>query len=151
MAHKYDVKWLIREIALSSTYQRSSVVPESLSEVPDDRYLVAILKPLTPEQLAYAVLQATGQTDAERAALPKRGPGATEEQLDARLHAASPAVSRRCSRPAPASRKTVLATLDQTLFLKYGSAVRGMIAPRWQSRRPAREARRHDASPMNCS
>ena len=60
-------------------------MPASLSEVPADRYLVATLKPLTPEQFAYAVLQATGQTDSERATLAKLGPKAIEEQLDARL------------------------------------------------------------------
>ena len=34
-AHKYDVKWLLREIALSKTYQRSSEVLPS-TPVPAD-------------------------------------------------------------------------------------------------------------------
>ena len=46
------MKWLLREIALSDAYQRSSEVPTTLENVPEDRYLVAILKPLSPEQLA---------------------------------------------------------------------------------------------------
>lgn len=130
VARKYDVKWLIRELALSDTYQRSSVVPEALPEIPEDRYLVATLKPLTPEHLAFAILQATGQADSERMALAKLGPRAAEEQLDARLQPRiSPFRSMFAAR-AGESQDGFLATLDQTLFLKYGPAVRGMIAPR---------------------
>ena len=66
--HKYDLKWLVREIALSDAYQRSSETPAGLDDPPADRYLIAILKPLTPEQFAYAVMQATGHTDADLAA-----------------------------------------------------------------------------------
>ena len=85
VAHKYDVKRLVRQIALSDTYQRSSEVPPALSDVPADRYLVATMKPLTPEQLAYAVMQATGQTDSQRAKFAKLGPKTMEEQLDAQI------------------------------------------------------------------
>ncbi len=97
MAHKYDVKWLLREIALSKTYQRSSEVPTSLKKVPVDRYLIGNLKPLSPEQFAIAMIQASGLRDAHRLA----AKNATEAQLDAkeagqvqgfvRLFSASPA------------------------------------------------------------
>ena len=33
-AHDFDIKWLLREIALSKTYQRSSVMPSGESKVP---------------------------------------------------------------------------------------------------------------------
>lgn len=127
VARGFDVKWLLGEIARSATYQRSSEIPAGLSDVPPDRYLVATLKPLAPEQLAYALLQATGQTDAERAAL---GDKATDAALEAKL---APRVNpfrgvfgARPGEPEDA----FVASLDQTLFLKYGGAVRGMIAPR---------------------
>lgn len=126
VAHQYDVKWLIREIALSASYQRSSEVPATLAEVPPDRYLVATLKPLTPEQLAYAVLQATGQADSERLAL---GAKATETQLDARLTPRVPPFRSMFAKPS-GNQDEFSATLDQTLFLKFGSTIRGMIAPR---------------------
>lgn len=125
--HRYDVKWLIREIALSETYQRSSVVPAGLEEAPDDRYLVASLKPLTPEQFAFAIMQATGQTDAERVAL---GVTLTPAQLDARLLPRIAPFRSMFAGRAGESQDGFDATLDQTLFLKYGSVVRGMIAPR---------------------
>ena len=103
VSHKYDVKWLIREIAGSETYQRSSVMPSTLSEAaPPDRYLVAILKPLPPEQLAFALLQATGQVDSERAVLGAKG---TEAQLEARLMELAQPPSVRYS-PMPARPRT---------------------------------------------
>ena len=123
-AHKFDIKWLLREIALSKTYQRTSEVPASMGDAPPNRYLVANLKPLSPEQLAYALLQATGQTDAER--LATKG---TEAALDARL-APRVAPFRAMFGGRPGEPDAADATLDQTLFLKYGPGVRSMIAPR---------------------
>jgi hypothetical protein len=127
VAHKYDVKWLVREIALSEAYQRSSELPAGLDDPPADRYLVAVMKPLTPEQFAYAAMQATGHTDAERAALGKKG---TEAQLDARLASRMAPFRAILGRGGDATAENFSSTLDQTLFLKYGSAVRGLIPPR---------------------
>jgi hypothetical protein len=150
VAHKYDVRWLLREIALSKTYQRSSEIPAGLTEVPEDRYLVAALKPLSPEQLAFAVLQATGQTDAERqgrkdpadvvfdAKLPPRAVPAiadlvrdgAEVALDARLAPKAAPFRGTFGGPPGEPEDPGSATLDQALFLKHGGAVRGLIAPR---------------------
>ncbi len=127
VAHKYDMKWLVREIALSDVYQRSSETPAGLDDPPADRYLVAIMKPLTPEQFAYAAMQATGHTDAERAAL---GAKWTEAQLDARLAPRLGPFRAMLGRGGDATADTFSSTLDQTLFLKYGSAVRGLLTPR---------------------
>jgi len=113
VANKYDVKWLVREIALSRTYQRSSEVPAALSDVPADRYLVGPLKPLSAEQLAYALSEATGNTSADAKASPLvatfRGVygGAAGEPDDGTTQ-----------------------TLSQTLFLKHGPAVRGLTGPK---------------------
>jgi hypothetical protein len=127
VAHKYDVKWLVREIALSEAYQRSSELPAGLEDPPADRYLVAVMKPLSPEQFAYALMQATGHADAERAALGKKG---TEAQLDARLAPRVGPFRAILGRGGDAAADGFSSTLDQTLFLKYGSAVRGLIPPR---------------------
>ncbi len=124
--HKYDLKWLVREIALSEAYQRSSETPAN-SDSPADRYAVAILKPLSPEQFAYAVMQATGHTDAERAALGAKG---TEAQLDTRLAPRLAPFRTVLGRGGEQTADTFASTLDQTLFLKYGSAVRGLLTPR---------------------
>ncbi len=109
VAHNYDVKWLVRQIALTQTYQRSSEVRSTSDDVPADRYLVAVMKPLSPEQLAYAIAQAGGQPEGRGALGPFR--------------------STFGARPGE-SQDGVAATLDQTLFLKYGTSVRALLAGR---------------------
>lgn len=59
----YDMRWLLRELALSETYQRSSELPDDLDEAPETSYQVALEKPLSTEQLLAAMLQATGSGD----------------------------------------------------------------------------------------
>ena len=56
------IKPLLRQIALSDAYQRAgswSGLTEG-ERIAEDRYRVAIPKPLTPEQLAWSLLVATG-------------------------------------------------------------------------------------------
>jgi hypothetical protein len=127
-AQKFDVKALLREIALSRTYQRSSEVPAGLTDMPADRYLVAPLKPLSPEQFGYAIVQATGQADAERLAL---GKGLTDAALDARLAGqVGPFRNAFVGRPGEPEGGGFTATLDQTLFLKFGGPLRALLNPR---------------------
>ncbi|MBS0265580.1 MAG: DUF1553 domain-containing protein [Planctomycetes bacterium] len=82
--NRLDVKAFIREIALSKTYQRSSRREGSdQGPAPDDaKFAVALLKPLSPAQLAWSMLQASGEIDAHR---PGINPDALE--LDAELKA----------------------------------------------------------------
>jgi hypothetical protein len=110
--HNHDVKWLVRQIALTETYQRSSELTPALAvmeTVPPDRYLLANLKPLGPEQLAFAVAQAGGQAN---------GTGALGQFRN--MFGVRPGESQ----------DGFSATLDQTLFLKYAPAVRGMLGGR---------------------
>ena len=123
-AHKFDVKWLLREVALSKTYQRSSVPPAGAPEIGSDRFAVAPLKPLSAEQLAYAVLQASGYTDAERAAT------GDDAALHARLAPQAVPFARVFGGRAGEPEDKFAATLDQTLFLKHGGTIRTLIAPR---------------------
>ena len=61
VAHQFDMKWLLRELALTRTYQRSSMLPSGLEQEPrPESYVVAIEKPLSAEQLLWSILQATG-------------------------------------------------------------------------------------------
>ena len=59
IAHDFDVKWLIREIVLSRTWQRSSRLPDGVDPPKPDRFLVAVERPLMAEQLLASVIQAT--------------------------------------------------------------------------------------------
>ncbi len=60
--HAYDLKYLLRELALTKTYQRSSQSRPGANGANEDRFAVALLKPLSPEQLAWSMMQATGLT-----------------------------------------------------------------------------------------
>lgn len=63
---KFDVKWLLREMALSQTYQRSSLLPAGVAstDAPPQSYRAAVPKALSPEQLAWSVMQASGNLEA---------------------------------------------------------------------------------------
>jgi len=71
-AQKFDLRDLLRQIALSEAYQRSSRLPAGATDkdVPPQSYRTAITKPLTPEQMAWAVMQATGNLKLLAAAKP---------------------------------------------------------------------------------
>ncbi len=126
-ATRFDVRNFLREIALSQTYQRSSEPPAGVAEVPAKSLAAAHLKPLSPEQLAWALMQATGLTDAERKAL---GKGATEAAVYARLAGnVAPFAATFGGKPGHAE-GGFEPTLDQALFLSNGKVVRGWLAPR---------------------
>lgn len=61
--HQYDLKALLREMLLSQTYQRSSVLPEGVKELPGEAFSAAPLRGLSPEQLSWSLLQATGRIE----------------------------------------------------------------------------------------
>lgn len=64
-----DIRFLLRELALSETYQRSSQLTSDAETSDDVNFGVAHLKPLSPEQLAMAMMQATGITDSTLASV----------------------------------------------------------------------------------
>ena len=125
-ARKFDMRGFLRELALSQTYQRSSEQSSPGKEPEPKSYTVALLKPLTPEQLAWRLMQATGLTDAERQALGKK---ATEDTLYARLSPNVAPFARAFGGP-PGQAQEFDARLDQALFLANGSTVRGWLSPR---------------------
>jgi hypothetical protein len=62
--HKYDMKWLLKELALSQTYQRSSIVPADSTAKPE-QFLSAIEKRLSAEQLLMGLMIAVGPSNAK--------------------------------------------------------------------------------------
>jgi hypothetical protein len=127
-ARKYDVKAYLRDLVLSETYQRSSEVPKGARDVEPAKFAVAPLRPLTPEQFAWSVLQATGQLDAERKTL---GPKATDAAIYAKYAGqVTPFVNLFASQPGEPASGDFEATLDQTLFLRNGEMIRNLLAPR---------------------
>jgi hypothetical protein len=61
VAGKFDMKRMLREIALSETYQRSSLLGDGADDIPVTSYAAFPMKPLSAEQLTFSVLQATGR------------------------------------------------------------------------------------------
>lgn len=59
-AQNYDVRWLLRELALTKTYQRRRET--GASDKTDITYATAHLKALSPEQLAWSVMDVTGES-----------------------------------------------------------------------------------------
>ena len=69
VAMKFDMRAFVRELLLSRTYQRASTVPESFpaDAAAPQKFAVAALKPLSPEQLAWSLMDALGVSDGPRA------------------------------------------------------------------------------------
>lgn len=86
VAGGYDVRKFLRRIALSESYARSSLLPAGVSEkkIPPQSFRVAIPKPLSAEQMAFALLQATGNL--ERVAKAPAGPKfTTKDYLNGKI------------------------------------------------------------------
>jgi hypothetical protein len=75
-AHQFDMRWLLRELALSRTYQRSSRFVDSttlVDEIPPESYRLALEKPLLAEQMLVSVAVATEMKIAGLTLDPKPG------------------------------------------------------------------------------
>ncbi|MHC5543615.1 DUF1549 domain-containing protein, partial [Singulisphaera rosea] len=71
VAMKYDIKKFIRELTATRVYQRSSELPPGASPggLAPETFAVSMLKPLTPEQIAWSLMQATGVLEGTRKAV----------------------------------------------------------------------------------
>ena len=63
--HKYDMRWFLGELVLTQTYQRSLPAKDD-PELARQYFAAGLLKPLSPEQYAWATMQATGRLDIVR-------------------------------------------------------------------------------------
>ena len=125
---KFDIQWLLREIALSRTYQLSS--RHTASDLPtvalkDKSFARAILKPLSPAQLARAMLEATGEANVQRAAL---GDQLTEKTLDENLFKYEEEFVNRFGGPPGKPPEQFESTISQILFLSNHETIQNLIA-----------------------
>jgi hypothetical protein len=156
-AQHLDIKLFLREIALSKTYQRSSRRESADPNQPlpnDSLFAQAILKPLAPDQFAWSVMQATGETNVHRQAINpdsleldadlkaklKAGPVEADKQplvdkaIEAALHKALVGYEQRFvqlfggtpGQPPEGFESTT----DQVLFLANDGAMMGFLRPR---------------------
>lgn len=136
----YDIKYLLREIALTRTYQRSSQYRNNIDNSADDHCTVAQLKPLSPEQLAWSMMQATALTKATLEDLKKKHLATDAENASAQTE--DPVWKEEALHNALKSHVDTFAGLfgvvgiqtsrfdasaNQALFLRNGAAVQGWI------------------------
>lgn len=122
----YDIKAMLRELALTETYQRASELPEGVAPFPADSFAVAPLKPLSAEQLALTVMQAAGVTDVQRTAL---GAGLNEQALHARIAGNFGPFVNTFAGQAGEAEQDFQATLEQILFVSNGGTLRSWLSP----------------------
>lgn len=131
MAHQFDLKWYLRELVLSETYQRSSANDlfnsKDAEELDDSKFTHAILKPLTPEQFAWAVLEATGQAAVYRNSLKKK---LTEESLRKKLVGYERQFVSLFGGLPGKPVEGFEATADQILYLSNNQAIQGILSAR---------------------
>jgi hypothetical protein len=151
VAMGYDVKAFLRELALTRAYARSSEPPPGMSpaEAAPERFAVAELKPLSPEQMAWSIMQATGQVSAARAEVerqkldvdpklrailatdePRRrlGRRLVEAEVHERLNKNVRPFVGRFGRAPGQAQEAADSTVHQALFLANGQPIQGWLA-----------------------
>jgi hypothetical protein len=118
IAHKFDIKWLLRELALSQTYQRSSLAPAA-GAAPPDRFLTMLEKRLSAEQFLAAMLEATGERSRVSTA---KGAGG--------LEAMRVKFVRAFANPAGEPEDELAPSLKAALFVLNDAAVQDWLVPR---------------------
>lgn len=158
VAMKYDIKALLRELTLTRAYQRGSEPPPGCrDELAEPRHFaVAALRPTSPEQMAWSMMQAVGLLAATRAdvegALDGSDPrmkailnldakrrtlreAIVEEQLYDRLASKVRPFVRYFGGVAGQPQETAEAasTVDQALFITNGEPVKSWLGttPGW--------------------
>jgi hypothetical protein len=61
--HGFDMRWLLKELAMTRAYQRTSLLAEGDAAPPPAEYRVAQQRPLSAEQLFASIHQATGAAE----------------------------------------------------------------------------------------
>lgn len=123
---QFDMKWFLRELALSDTYQLSSIRPGE-QDIPPETYAVAPLKPLRPKQFMFSLMQVSGLIDVERSAL---GDKATEADLYRKLMVHAEEFEKVYGRPAGQPDTKTDPSMQQALFLANGPLVLDWLQPR---------------------
>ena len=142
LENNYDMRVLLRELALSKSYQRSSQYKDGGEQPSSDRFAAALLRPLTPEQLAWSMMQATGLVDQTMDDLkakhmkadPENGPEQVEDPIwrEKALHdALKNHVDTFISYFGVVGIQTSQfdASANQALFLRNGALIQTWLAP----------------------
>lgn len=124
-AGKFDMRMLLREMALSRAYQLSSALPAGKARPPVEAFAAREPRGLPPETLAAAVMQATGLTDVVRNGLAAK---ATEAAVYDQLANSHASYAKVFAGPAGQAETEFQASLDQALFLEHGGTLIEWVA-----------------------
>jgi hypothetical protein len=150
VAMKFDSRAFVRELALTRTYARSSEPPPGFSptDATPNKFAAAILKPMSPEQMAWSVMQASGIVTSTRASVehqlfgvdPKLrqltglddkrarlGKRLIEAGVHDRLKGSTGAFIRLFGRAAGQSQDAYDASVHQALFLSNGEPTQSWL------------------------
>ena len=142
VAHQYDIKWMLRQLALSQTYQRSSRYPiasanadseaasVNVEQVRPQSYLLANEKRMMAEQLLHSTLRATGNFERLQQATVDGKPNAELTELTRRFVAAFANEPREPEDQINPSVKGALFSLNDDLVLQLLSRRSGNLIDR---------------------
>lgn len=126
IARKYDLKSMLREIALSQTYQRSGRASAAAPAPPAARFAVAPLRPLTCEQLAWSFCRAVGLLEWQKLQI---GANATDEQAMDKLTSVEPHFQNRFASEPGRIERGFDARSDQSLFMAHDGSILAWAGP----------------------
>lgn len=120
-AHDFDIKWMIRELVLTDTWQRSTRIRPGSSPPKPKSYRLGNQRRLTAEQLFWSTLQATGN-------LERLTPGDDEEPAEEFSELKAGFVTAFASEPKEAAVEYTPA-VKQALFLLNDSKLLDLLKP----------------------
>jgi hypothetical protein len=121
----FNIRAILRELALTKTYQRSSIPRPGTDAKQAPLYAIAVVKPLSPEQLAWSVMQATGLLESYRKAYGGKDP---EGEAYRRLAPSAALFINAFANP-PGQPQTFEPRTDQALLLANHPSLRSWLAP----------------------
>jgi len=142
VAHQYDIKWMLQQLALSQTYQRSSRYPVAsanadsavasvnIEQFRPQSYLLANEKRMMAEQLLHSTLKATGNFERLQQATVDGKPNAELTELTKRFVAAFANEPREPEDQINPSVKGALFSLNDDLVLQLLSRQSGNLIDR---------------------
>ncbi len=130
-ARDYDLRWLVRQLALSETYQRTSLLADSEAAPPSDSFAVAAQRRLSAEQLFRSVLSATGELSRHGVALdaPPDSVDAAISKSD-ELKKLQASFKKAYANPPKEPELEFAPTVEAALFVMHDEALLKLLTPR---------------------
>jgi hypothetical protein len=143
-ARGYDIRWMLRELALTEAYGRSGLLPPGTADLPADRFLVYAEKPLSAEQLFHSAALAMGEwavieaglvaqmqaADPRLADLTRDAPGRLDTLIEEQLSAARGAFLAAFANPPREPEVEFSPSVKGALFTLNGETIQAWLQPK---------------------